>query len=74
MSINPVIGVGAYNVSNATIRPFNDALRNNFPDNYLDCFSHLQKVGYYAADGQHYNTATYRKIYDYIVKATGWVS
>lgn len=74
MSINPVIGVGAYNVSNATIRPFNDALRKNFPDYYLDCFSHLQKVGYYAADGQHYNTATYRKIYNYIVKATGWIS
>lgn len=74
MSINPVIGVGAYNVSNATITPFNKALRNNFPNNYLDCFSHLQKVGYYAADGQHYDTATYRKIYNYIVKATGWVS
>lgn len=73
MSINPVIGVGAYNVSNATIKPFNDALRNNFPEHYMDCFSYLQKVGYYAADGQHYDVATYRKIYDYIIRTTGWV-
>ena len=74
MSVNPVIGVGAYNVSNATIKPFNDALKKNFPDYYLDRFSHLQKAGYYAADGQHYDTATYRKVYDYIKKATGWIS
>ena len=74
MSLNPVIGVRAYNVSNATIKPFNDALKKAFPDNYLDCFSYLQKAGYQAGDGIHYNTLTYRKIYNYIVKAVGWAS
>lgn len=72
MSINPVIGNGAYNVCNATIKPFNDAMKNAFPKNYLDCYSHLLKVGYYARDGQHYDTETYKKIYNYIVDTVGW--
>lgn len=72
MSINPVIGVGAYNVCNATIKPFNDDMKNAFPEYYLDCYSYLLKAGYYARDGQHYDTATYKKIYDYVVKTVGW--
>lgn len=72
MSINPVSGVGAYNVSNATIKPFNEALRKAFPEYYLDCYSYLLKAGYYAGDGQHYDITTYKKIYNYIVKAVGW--
>ena len=74
MSLNPVIGVGAYNVCNDNIKIFNDALRSNFPKNYMDCYSYLEKAGYYAADGQHYDVTTYRKIYDYIIRTTGWVS
>lgn len=72
MSVNPVIGVRAYNVSNATIAPFNAALKNAFPNNYLDCYSYLLKAGYSAGDGIHYDVATYRKIYNYIVKTVGW--
>lgn len=72
MSINPVIGVGAYNVCNATIKPFNDAMKAAFPEHYLDCYSYLLKAGYYARDGQHYDVKTYKKIYDYIVKTVGW--
>lgn len=34
-SVNPVIGVGAYNVSNTTIKPFNDTLKKNFPDTII---------------------------------------
>lgn len=74
MSLNLVIGVGAYNVCNDNIKIFNDALRSNFPKNYMDCYSYLEKAGYYAADGQHYDVTTYRKIYDYIIRTTGWVS
>lgn len=72
MSINPVIGVGAYNVCNATIKPFNDDMKKAFPEYYLDCYSYLLKAGYYAGDGQHYDVATYKKIYSYIVKTVGW--
>jgi len=72
MSINPVSGVGAYNVCNATIEPFNAALKKAFPEHYLDCYSYLLKAGYYAGDGQHYDITTYKKIYNYIVKTVGW--
>lgn len=34
-SVNPVIGVGAYNVSNTTIKPFNDTLKKDFPDTII---------------------------------------
>lgn len=72
MSVNPVSGVGAYNVSNASIKPFNEAIKKAFPAEYLDCYSYLLKAGYYAGDGQHYDVATYKKIYNYIVKTVGW--
>lgn len=72
MSVNPVSGVGAYNVCNATIAPFNAAIKKAFPEHYLDCYSYLLKAGYYAGDGQHYDVATYKKIYRYIVKTVGW--
>ncbi len=72
MSINPVTGVGAYNVCNATIKPFNDAMKKAFPEQYLDCYSYLLKAGYYARDGQHYDKQTYKKIYNYIVETVGW--
>lgn len=65
------LGIGN-NVCNATIKPFNDAVKKAFPEQYLDCYSYLLKAGYYARDGQHYDKQTYKKIYNYIVETVGW--
>lgn len=50
----------------AQIKAFNTAIRQQLKDfRFIDSFTYLQKASYQTIDGLHYDTATYRKIFDY---------
>ncbi|MDO4523593.1 MAG: hypothetical protein Q4B57_10710 [Eubacteriales bacterium] len=72
MSVNPVDSAynwGYYTVAQmkAKIKTFNKKMKAAFPDNYLDCHSHLVKETFTTVDGIHYTAATYKKIYQFIL-------
>lgn len=50
------------------IRAFNKALQTQLEDfTYIDTYSYLKKAGFTTTDGLHYNSLTYRKIFDYVM-------
>ena len=54
---------------------FNQKLMGEFPEQYIGGYSYLMCTGYgYRSvnDTNHYDDATYRKIYKYILRKTGW--
>lgn len=68
MSVNPITSkYTAGYISNAKINSFNKKLKAAFPDRYLDVNSYLKKSGFKTVDGLHYTTATYKKIYNYVL-------
>ncbi|MDO5424128.1 MAG: hypothetical protein Q4F41_10415 [Eubacteriales bacterium] len=70
LSVNPIEnGKGSWAVTNKMIRAFNKKMKAAFPENYLDCYSELVKNGYETADGLHYTSTTYWKIYDFVLNA-----
>lgn len=50
------------------ISEFNRKLQEAFPDNYVDTCHYLEANGFDTADGLHYDPATYKQIYGYVVK------
>lgn len=55
-------------INNYQIALLNHALREEFPDRYIDSAAYLIKNGYTTVDGLHYSTGTYLEIHDYAVK------
>lgn len=67
MSVNPIDSKYSGWCTNAGIQKFNAAIKKAFPDRYIDCYTYLKKKGFSTVDGLHYTTATYKKIYKYIL-------
>lgn len=72
MSINPIDkkydwGWFTCSTLQSYIKKFNTAVKSAFPDRYIDCYSYLQKNKFETVDGLHYTTATYKKIYSYVL-------
>ena len=67
MSVNPVTEKSAH-VTNMEISVFNSRLREEFPQQYLDCNTYLMTQDFESADGVHYSGDTYRMIHDYVVR------
>ena len=54
---------------------FNQKLKGEFPTQYIGGYDYMMRSGYnYRSETNtaHYDDATYRKIYKYILKKTGW--
>lgn len=72
MSVNPVkedqAGAYGYTVKNAAIQSFNKQMKSAFGAKYLNTYSYLVKQGFSAVDGIHYTSATYQKLYKYIIQ------
>ncbi|MDY3917470.1 MAG: hypothetical protein SOZ59_00530 [Candidatus Limivivens sp.] len=71
LSVNPMETKksSVWNATNKMIRSFNKIMRTAFPENYLDCYAELVNTGFKTVDGLHYTVDTYRKIYNFVVKA-----
>lgn len=77
MSVNPIKKklynaygyYGGYAKMNKLIKTFNAEMKKAFPDQYIDAFTYLKKNGFSTVDGLHYDSETYRKIYDYVIAA-----
>lgn len=67
LSVNPVEEALCENVTNAEIEAFNDAMRNAFPDQYLDSYSYLLSDDFQTVDGLHYPKSVYRAIHHFVV-------
>lgn len=69
MSVNPV-NTKKYKgyAKPAKIEAFNMALRQAFPNNFLDTYHYLKKVKFQSPDGLHYDEETYLHIYGYVSK------
>lgn len=71
MSVNPVnesqASAYGYTVRNSQIQSFNKQMKSAFGLKYIDAYSYLVKQGFSAVDGIHYTSATYQKIYKYII-------
>ena len=69
MSINPISSwrTTAF-LSNAKIKQFNKKLKAAFGPRYINTYSYLKKKGFSSSDGIHYHAATYKKIYNYVIK------
>ena len=68
LSVNPVKDDQSPNVKNSHIKSFNARLKKEFGKTYIDSYTYLTKSGFSTTDGIHYTTATYKKIYNYILK------
>ena len=69
MSVNPISSWRqTSSLSNAKIKSFNKKLKAAFPDTYINTYSYLTKNGFSSSDGVHYKAATYKKIYNYVIK------
>lgn len=56
-------------VDNEEIREFNARMKSSVRGaRYIDLYTHLEKSGYRTTDGTHYDDATSRKIYNYMIK------
>lgn len=69
MSVNPVDNTIIDNRRpDSQINAFNQALKTKLPDfTYINCYDYLKKTGFVTTDGLHYNSLTYRKIFEYEV-------
>lgn len=59
-----------YAMRNKKIRAFNKSLKNNLSSQvkYIDCYTYLVNNGYTTTDGTHYNAATSRRVYSFIMQ------
>ncbi|MDD2957431.1 MAG: hypothetical protein PHR92_02735 [Lachnospiraceae bacterium] len=71
ISVNPVdekvAAAYGYSVKNSAIKAFNKKLKAAFSSRYFSTYNYLLKNGYNTADGIHYTSATYQKLYQYIL-------
>lgn len=67
LSVNPLSDDAKCNTTNDMIQEFNQALKEAFPDTYLDCYDYLMEQGYDTVDGLHYTEATSNVIHNYVV-------
>ena len=60
-----------YAMRNTRIKVFNKSLKKNLSSQikYIDCYSYLANNGYTTTDGTHYNAATSKKVYSFIMKS-----
>ena len=65
VSVNPTVDE-VKGVQCKDIEEFNSKLKPHV-SRYVDCYSYLKNVGYYAKDGMHFDAATYNNIYNYIM-------
>lgn len=64
VSINPTVdSVGG--IQCKSIEKFNNKIIPEV-DRYIDSYTFLKNVGYYAKDGMHYDSETYERVYGYI--------
>ena len=68
MSVNPVEG-DAGNTTDEEILEFNAAIREAFPDRYIDTYTRMKQEGFETVDGLHYTEETYQNIHRYSVQA-----
>ncbi|MDO4633180.1 MAG: hypothetical protein Q4B01_04920 [Eubacteriales bacterium] len=73
MSVNPIDakynwGYYSYSQLSQRIKTFNKKMKAAFPNNYLDCHSHLVRSKFSTVDGIHYTADTYKKIYQFILQ------
>ena len=75
MSVNPINTSAArangYKVTNSEIEAFNTKLKEAMGFRYLDTYKWMTKKGFDTADGIHYASSTYSKLYQYAVQAMG---
>lgn len=72
LSVNPVneklASSKGYSVKNSAIKKFNTKLKSTFGARYIDTYSWLTKKGFGTADGVHYTSETYLKLYNYVAR------
>lgn len=67
ISVNPTID-SVKGVQCSAIETFNTKLKENFDTaHWIESYQYLKTVGYSANDGLHYDAATYRVIYYYVM-------
>jgi len=68
MSINPIdeglANTNGYNLKTSDIESFNNKLKSNFPNNYLDIYNSLSNIG--TNDGLHYDNQTNINIHNLV--------
>ncbi len=71
LSVNPVdeqvAAANGYTVKNSQIKAFNKQIKSAFSGKYINSYSYLNKNGFSTADGIHYTSATYQKLYQFIL-------
>ena len=70
LSVNPLSDDSDFNTTNEMIQTFNQALKEAFPDRYIDSYTYLTEQGFDTVDGLHYTEATSVRIHDFIVNQT----
>lgn len=65
LSVNPIEPTLCDNVTNEEISDFNNQLRKEFPDQFIDSFTFLQINETVTVDGVHYSEEDYQKIYNF---------
>ena len=75
MAVNPIAPQTArangYSVTNAEIEAFNAKLKAAMDFRYIDTYTWLTKKGFDTADGIHYTSSTYQRIYSYTISQMG---
>lgn len=61
-----------YNVKNEDRIEFNDHLRRTFPKQWIGGYDYLIEKGFETIDKIHYDKATNRMLYSYILREAGW--
>ena len=67
MSVNPVEDDRCSGASNAEIQAFNEKMKAEFPDKYLDCYNYLLSQDFATSDGLHYPDRVYRMVHHFAV-------
>ncbi|MEY8428615.1 SGNH/GDSL hydrolase family protein [Lachnospiraceae bacterium 46-15] len=67
MSVNPVDDERCSGASNAEIQAFNEKMKAEFPDKYLDCYNYLLSQDFATSDGLHYPNRVYRMVHHFAV-------
>lgn len=67
LSVNPIEPTLCTNISNEEISAFNQALKAEYPDAYIDSFTFLMVNETVTIDGIHYSEEDSRAIYDFTI-------
>lgn len=68
MSVNPVKTKKYKGYAKpALIQAFNKSMQAAFPNNFVDTYSFMKQNKFKTPDGLHYDTATYRTLYGYLL-------